>query len=91
MDGNFTAQHMKMRKPEDDVSLSDGLAYMVTNEPYQKHISRAANNDEVCIIGSKEHDLHIYKSLASSRDQHAKIIEPSIMSISTRPTCVPLV
>ncbi len=37
MDGNFTAQHMKMRKPEDDIPLSDGLAYMVANEPYQKH------------------------------------------------------
>ena len=31
VDGNFTTQHMKMRKPEDDVALSDGLAYMVTN------------------------------------------------------------
>lgn len=51
MDGNFTAQHMKMRKPEDDISLSDGLAYMVANEPYQKHVSQAANNEEVCIIG----------------------------------------
>ena len=50
MDGNFTAQHMKMRKPEEDVSLSDGLAYMVANEPYQKHIAQAANNEEVCII-----------------------------------------
>lgn len=51
VDGNFTAQHMKMRKPEDDISLSDGLAYMVANEPYQKHVSQAANNEEVCIIG----------------------------------------
>jgi hypothetical protein len=52
VDGNFTAQHMKMRKPEDDISLSDGLAYMVANEPYQKHVSQAANNEEVCIIRS---------------------------------------
>jgi hypothetical protein len=48
---------MKMRKPEDDVPLSDGLAYMVTNGPYQimkryvsKHIAQAANNEEVCVI-----------------------------------------
>ena len=52
MDGNFTAQHMKMRKPENDIPLSDGLAYMVGNEPYQEHISQAANNEKVCIIGS---------------------------------------
>lgn len=51
VDGNFTAQHMKMRKPEDDVPLSDGLAYMVANEPYQKHVAQAANNEEVCVIG----------------------------------------
>ena len=58
VDGNFTAQHMKMRKPEDDISLSDGLAYMVANEPYQKHVSQAANNEEVCIIRSWQNDLH---------------------------------
>jgi hypothetical protein len=52
VDGNFTAQHMKMRKPEDDVALSDGLAYMVANEPYQNHIAQAANNEEVYIIES---------------------------------------
>ena len=50
VDGNFTAQHMKMHKPEDDVSLSDGLAYMVANKPYQKHVAQAANNEEVHII-----------------------------------------
>ena len=50
MDGNFTAQHMKTRKPKDDIPLSDGLAYMVANKPYQKHITQAANNEEVHII-----------------------------------------
>lgn len=50
VDGNFTAQHMKMRKPEDDVALSDGLAYMVANGPYENHVSRAADNEEVCNI-----------------------------------------
>ena len=50
MDGNFSAQHMKMRKPENDVPLSDGLAYMVANEPYREHISQAAKNEEVCIV-----------------------------------------
>lgn len=54
VDGNFTAQHMKMRKPEDDIPLSDGLAYMVANEPYQNHIKQAANNEEVCVSGPWE-------------------------------------
>ncbi|KAG1732282.1 hypothetical protein EDB19DRAFT_1640300, partial [Suillus lakei] len=28
VDGNFTAQHMKMKTPEDNVSLADGKGYM---------------------------------------------------------------
>ncbi|KAI9569352.1 hypothetical protein HD554DRAFT_2038290 [Boletus coccyginus] len=46
VDDNFTAQHMKMCKPEDDVALSDGLAYMVANRPYENYVSKAADNEE---------------------------------------------
>ncbi|KAG6377669.1 hypothetical protein JVT61DRAFT_14434 [Boletus reticuloceps] len=46
VDGNFTAQHMKMKRPQDDVSLSDGLAYMVEDEPYQRHVASAGENME---------------------------------------------
>lgn len=90
MDGNFTAQHMKMRKPEDDVSLSDGLAYMVANEPYQKHIAQAANNEEVHIIGPFCHGLHLHAPLTSSRGQHARTIERSMMPIPIEHIYVPL-
>lgn len=47
MDGNFTAQHMKMNKPELDVSLSDGTGYMVSEEPYQTHLEQPLDNKEV--------------------------------------------
>jgi hypothetical protein len=47
VDGNFTAQHMRMKKPEDDIALADGLAYMVENMPYQIHVLSAAENKEV--------------------------------------------
>lgn len=54
MDGNFVSQHLKMRNPEDDVSLSDGHGYMVTLAPYQAHIKAATDTREVgftcCII-----------------------------------------
>ncbi|KIK72897.1 hypothetical protein PAXRUDRAFT_179689, partial [Paxillus rubicundulus Ve08.2h10] len=40
VDGNFSVQHMKMKIPEEDVSLSDGLAYMVESSAYADHISR---------------------------------------------------
>ena len=44
---NFTAQHMKMKRPQDDIFLANGLAYMVKDKPYQNHVSSAPNNKEV--------------------------------------------
>ncbi|KAG1717874.1 uncharacterized protein EDB91DRAFT_1241029 [Suillus paluster] len=38
MKSKLTSQHMKMKIPEDDVSLADGKGYMVTEGPYQAHI-----------------------------------------------------
>ncbi|KAI5982238.1 hypothetical protein EDD15DRAFT_2378086 [Pisolithus albus] len=46
IDGNFTAQHMKMNKPEMDVSLSDGKGYMVSEIPYQSHLQQSVDNKE---------------------------------------------
>ncbi|KIK11700.1 hypothetical protein PISMIDRAFT_122258, partial [Pisolithus microcarpus 441] len=46
IDGNFTAQHMKMNKPEMDVSLSDGKGYMVSEIPYQRHLQQSLDNKE---------------------------------------------
>jgi len=81
---------MKMRKPKDDIPLFDGLAYMVANEPYQKHIAQAANNEEVCVIRPKKHGLHIYALFFTSlRGQHAKTIGQSMMPILIKHTCVP--
>ena len=49
---NFTAQHMRMKRPQDDIFLADGLAYMVEDKPYQNHVSSAPNNKEVCHLCS---------------------------------------
>lgn len=66
VDGNFTAQHMKMKRPQNDVSLSDGLAYMVEDEPYQHHIASAAENTEVSsCIGKARSSLSDYYFLSS--------------------------
>ena len=48
LDGNFSAQHRHMRNPEDDVPLSDGHAFMVTDVPYKKHLKTAKEFTEVC-------------------------------------------
>ena len=43
-DGNFTAQHRKPKNPDDDVRLSDGRAFMVTDAPYREHLAEARQN-----------------------------------------------
>ena len=50
VDGNMSAQHMKMQRPELDVSLTDGDAYVVENSPYQEHLSKAVEIKQVCYL-----------------------------------------
>ncbi|KAI6009026.1 hypothetical protein EDC04DRAFT_2610752, partial [Pisolithus marmoratus] len=38
MDGNFKAEHMHERRPDDQVWLMDGRGFMVTNPPYQAYL-----------------------------------------------------
>lgn len=47
MDGNFSADHLHMRRPKDDVQLSDGSAFMVTQGPYNAHLKIAKDTNEV--------------------------------------------
>ncbi|KAI6008512.1 hypothetical protein EDC04DRAFT_2610915 [Pisolithus marmoratus] len=47
IDGNFTAQHMKMNKPELDVALSNGKGYMVAEVPYQSHLKQSLDSKEI--------------------------------------------
>src|SRR5882724_5354377 len=46
-DGNFTADHMKIRCPEDDVNLTHGYGYMVEEGRYKQHLSDAQEFKEV--------------------------------------------
>ena len=47
MDGNFSAEHMKMKNPQDDVSLADGHGFMVADERYKNHLRSAVDRREV--------------------------------------------
>ncbi|KAI6001994.1 hypothetical protein EDD15DRAFT_2192690 [Pisolithus albus] len=38
MDGNFKAEHMHERRPDDQVWLMDGRGFMVRNPPYQAYL-----------------------------------------------------
>jgi hypothetical protein len=50
MDGNFQAEHMKMRNPENDVALSDGTGFMVSPAPYESHLKAALEMRQVSSI-----------------------------------------
>lgn len=47
MDANFTAVHQRLKNPEKDVFLSDGLAYMAGSEDYERHLAIAHNYVDV--------------------------------------------
>ncbi|KAI5989681.1 hypothetical protein EDD15DRAFT_2370384 [Pisolithus albus] len=57
IDGNFTAQHMKMNKPELDVALSDGKGFMVAEVPYQSHLKQSLDSKEASVYRSWKLDL----------------------------------
>ena len=61
MDGNFQAEHMKMRNPENDVPLSDGTGFMVSPAAYELHLKSAVERRQVGIIA------RIFLTVGSSR------------------------
>ena len=46
-DGNFSAEQLKMKRPEDDVHLTDGDGFMVQEGPYREHLKVAIEIKEV--------------------------------------------
>jgi hypothetical protein len=48
-DGNFTADHIKQKRPQDDVWLSDGEGMMTAREPYTTHIKLAKETKDVSL------------------------------------------
>jgi hypothetical protein len=67
MDGNFQAEHMKMRNPENDVPLSEGTGFMVSRVPYESHLKSAAERRQVSPISSMSAEWNSY----SNRGQRA--------------------
>ena len=49
MDGNFSAEHMKHRSGERDISLSSGMAFMANPETYKAHLRSAKEIPQVCM------------------------------------------
>jgi hypothetical protein len=62
MDGNFSAEHMKHRSGERDVSLSSGLAFMAKPDSYKAHLRSGKEMAQVC--GHSFQTLFAYGAIA---------------------------
>ena len=47
IDGNFAADHLKMKRPENDIPLTPGGRYMVEPVRYETHLREAIDYREV--------------------------------------------
>ena len=67
IDGNFQVEHMRMKNPENNVSLSDGTGFMVSKKPYKLHLKLAVERRQVSSL------FHVLAGIFSDsdRDQHA--------------------
>ena len=71
MDGNFSAEHMRCRSGDKDVTLSAGLAFMANPEAYRAHLINGKDTIQV------HRTLRIQcSSLHSDRPAHATHTRP---------------
>ena len=47
VDGNMKLVHLFMKRPEADVSLSDGELFMVKRDPYADHLANSPHGQPV--------------------------------------------
>ncbi|EIW75466.1 hypothetical protein CONPUDRAFT_65969, partial [Coniophora puteana RWD-64-598 SS2] len=66
VDGNFKQQNYRMRRPENDICLGDGLAYTVNEDDYQKYLSvskekkqRSTCNDHRAVLLTNKRRSHV--------------------------------
>lgn len=77
-DGNMKLVHLKMRRPEDDVSLSDGAQFCVSREPYAQHLADAPDRQPVRLNSEPS-----VSSNVTNRNQNATTTEPKTMLTPT--------
>jgi hypothetical protein len=58
VDGNFHADHIKMRRPDLDVMLSNGQGFMVEDKKYMEYLSVAKEPKLVCLFFCSAIVLH---------------------------------
>jgi hypothetical protein len=49
MDGNFSAEHLRMRKPDDEVIFADGAGFFVAEKRYKDHLELAIEGKQASL------------------------------------------
>lgn len=73
IDGNFTADHLKMRRPENDVCLTPGGRYMVEPTRYEAHLQASVDSHDVSFFYQAGDAMYAH----CIRNQHALTIRQS--------------
>lgn len=85
IDGNFSADHLKMKHPANDVGLNPGSRYMVEPTRYQAHLESAVDHREVSDFTND----HVAWNLILLRNRHVPTTRQSIGLIPHRDTFKP--
>ncbi|KAF8267233.1 hypothetical protein EI94DRAFT_1701133 [Lactarius quietus] len=87
MDGNFQAEHMRMRNPENDVPLSDGTGFMVSQMPYEWHLKLAVDrwqrstcHDHPAVNNVNKHSGHLESTgIGATACIHGNFVPDSVV------------
>ena len=79
VDGNFHADHIKMRRPDLDIKLTNGQGYMADEVRYQEYLSVVKEPCVVCRFLNLPSFFKIYET----RGHHVRITKPSMQQTPT--------
>jgi hypothetical protein len=90
VDGNFSLEHMKMKKPGHDVFLNDGCGYLVDSARYQEHLESSRERTQVSIsCATRSHSLYsVFAAQRSSCANHKAINQANSNSKNLQATGV---
>ncbi|TFY67309.1 hypothetical protein EVJ58_g1716 [Rhodofomes roseus] len=89
MDGNFSAEQMKMRRPENDVPIMPGKMFLVHDGPYQEHLKVAKDvkmtstcNDHKAVsqANADRHKLAVTGIGATACSRHGCFVPHSVVN-----------
>ncbi|KAI0953077.1 hypothetical protein AcW1_007396 [Taiwanofungus camphoratus] len=88
MDGNFSAEHLKMRRPRNDVEITNGTGFFVANGRYKAHLQVAKelkgpgtchNHKAINLANADWHKLESTGIRATACPRHGCFVPHSVM------------